>query len=248
MTDDVLQGLTEPQTTTTEEPSSYVETLVGEGKKYANVELLAKSRADADRHIQTLETEHKGMKEYIEQLEAKVSEATTLDSVLQKLNQQPNGQGADNQDALKPEDVQSLVNEALKQERTKEQSTTNRRQVNEALLQAHQGDKNAAVLAINDRLKEVGLTPSKFTELSETSPQAALRILNLTQIKTNKPDSPSGLADFTTAPTNTSSVRDHKYYREMRKELGNSKFFGDIRLQAQMQQDKIKLGNKYFSG
>jgi len=34
----------------------------------------------------------------------------------------------------------------------------------------------------------------------------------------------------------------------MRKELGNSKFFGDIRLQAQMQQDKITLGNKYFSG
>jgi hypothetical protein len=50
---DVLPG-TKPEGTPNDEPSSYLETFVGEGKKYKTPEDLAKAKAHADKHIETI--------------------------------------------------------------------------------------------------------------------------------------------------------------------------------------------------
>jgi len=246
MTVDVIDSVT--STEAPQETISVLGTLVGEGKKYDSPEALAQSRIEADKFIEQLKFENKGMRDAIAELEGRVKESTTLDAVLQRLNQQPEGQGANNQGALNPELVSSLVREALVGESKAAVALTNKKQVNESILNSFQGNADAARDYIRKHLAEVGVDPDTFKQLSEKSPQAALRLININATQESRAPSPNAMANVNTEafPINPTGKRDFAYYTQVKKQMGMAKFFGDTKLQQQMLKDAEAMGAAFY--
>jgi hypothetical protein len=237
MTDDVIGSATSeeqaPVTPVVDATVTVLDTMVGEGRQYSNTEELAKGRAEADTFIEQLKFENGEMRSTLAGLETEQVKAKTIADVLEAMNQPTNGEGADNQDALKPEDIQGLITEALQKERSTASADSNRDSVNAALLTSY-GDKDKAATHVREKLKDLGLDGLAFKRLSETAPAAALRILDITKTRTTSLDSPTGLSDLSTEiPVNPSNTRNHAYYTTLRKEMGKQ----EEGLFAQLEED-----------
>jgi hypothetical protein len=226
-----------------------LDTLVGEGKKYASTELLAESRLKADEHIGTLEAENANMKEKLQSLEASAAEAATISSVLDAINSKPTGQEANNQGASNPEDITRLIDERLSTTRANEVSEANRASVNQNLSAHFNGDATKAKEYLLEKVKANGLTMDSYKTLSEQSPIAALNILGINHKPSFGTGSPSSYAT-----TNTEAViqkrtgtRDSAYYKQLRKDMGVNKFYSDTKLVQAEIQDSAAQGAAFYT-
>jgi hypothetical protein len=188
------------------------------------------------------------MREALTELESKAKQSTTLDDVLKKLNSKPEGEGTNNQSGLDPESVRSLVIETLQGETQGAKRINNRNAVNTEVLTKFGGDAVKAREFIVNRLKEVQMDPTTFKELTETSPAAALRLIDINTTQSKGSSSPNSYANVNTEapPINPNATRNQSYYTELRKKMGTSKFFADTRLQQQVLKDVQALGKDYY--
>jgi len=230
---DVIEGLTKP----VEEPTKLVDTLVGEGRKYASVEDLAKGRVEADKHIEQIEAENKRMVEDLAKLEAQVKESTTLDSVVQALKPATVGEGEDNQDSFNPSDIESLVAQTIDKRNAAEKASANRKLVNDTLISATGGDAVKAGEVLKDRLSKIGMDAEQFSNLSHVSPEAALKLIDINNTNYKRADSPSGMAKSDSVSQSSGGVRNKAYYDALKKSMGLGKFYADTKLQKQYQDD-----------
>ena len=157
---------------TNEFPKEILE-LVGEGKKYKDVETALKSIAPAQSHIKTLETE---LQQLREQLENKNLQSLVEDEDKEVIPP-PATKGEVNIEEL----VAAKVNEALSKRTTQEQSKTNQSLVVQAAKKAW-GDK--AEIALYEAAAELGLSDKEIEALSAKSPAAAMKLLGLNGTKT----------------------------------------------------------------
>jgi len=246
MTDDVITQATTPEAQNAE--LTTISTLVGEGRKYRTVEDLAQSRIEADKFIEQLKFENQSMREAMTELEAKANSSKTIEDVLAKLNSKPEGEQTNNQGRLDPESVRNLVQEAIKGETQAAKRETNRLTVNAKVLEKFNGDAGKAKEFIRSRLGELSLDAAKFKELTETSPEAAMRLININTTNAQGSFNPNTFADRNgDAPQVNGDVRNQAYYSDLRKKMGTSKFFADHKLQAQIRQDSEKLGRSFYS-
>lgn len=188
-----------------------VNDLVGDGKKYRDVQSALSSIKPAQEHIQRLEDDNKELRSKITQLESDLQARESVKSVLDKLG---NKEGSEQQGSLDPEAIEQLVYGALEKRETVTTAQQNVKTVNDTLLSKY-GEKARETVA--KRATELGMSVEDLQSLASRSPKAVLAYFDTQQSpsydaqpsKTN----PSALDSSKTAPTGGKS------WEEIRQEL-----------------------------
>lgn len=158
--------------------------LVGEGKKYATVELALKSIAPAQSHISTIEQENARLKQ---ELEAR----KTTEQLLEELRSNPPVQGQPATQELP--DVDKIVEAALARKEAQSIAKQNTTKVISSFQEVF-GDKTKAEEAYVKLAQENGMSVAMLNALSANSPDA---VLKLAGIGKKQDSTPSGKPNST---------------------------------------------------
>ena len=143
--------------------------MIGEGKKYANVEAALASIVPAQAHIANIEGENATYK-------TKLESNDKLDSILTKLNQSTDTQVPTSTQALNVGDIVNAVKDDLRQEATATTKASNRASVERKMTEKF---GEAAPTKTVEIAKQLGMSIQDLTTLCEASPNAALQLMGV---------------------------------------------------------------------
>jgi hypothetical protein len=223
-----------------------MEQLVGEGKKFKDVESLAKGKLEADRHIEDITKTLNDLREEVkkeeyskrllEELQNKGTGTGTGTSAMGS-NASNSANGNTTQDAS---NIEALVEQLM----TKKEKTRTLEQnisvANEAVLSQF-GDKAAEV--VKAKASELGMSVDRLKEIAAESPTAFLQLIGAkTQGKAESVTTPSSIRTETFS--NTNSDRTFEYYQKMRKE--SKSLYYSPKVQRMLMDDRLRLGEKFY--
>jgi hypothetical protein len=196
---------------------NYFEELVGEGKKFSTPEELARGKAESDAYIARIEDEQRRLRE---ELATRISLQDFQDKLEKRLNEsrpEPQIQGEPNEDmsALKPEDVERLVQQKIAETKQRDAAEQNLSVVEAKLLEAYGPNYSQH---LKRQVKELNMTENGFLNMAAANPKASLRLLGLDgeRKQTNMFETPPR-SQSTFAPS-SGEKRGDSYYEKIRKE------------------------------
>lgn len=232
-----------------EEDKDYVAELVGEGKKYADVLSLARSRLEADNHIDRIEKENRGlrtelekrlsMEELVTKLQTKqpdpvgTTEGSTQD-------EKPAAQG------LTQEQLAKMVNDLVEAKVSANTQRQNLTQVRDSLKNAF-GDNFVAKL--EEVRSQLGLTQEFMDQMAKQTPQALLKLVGADAVKKEDsvPSMPKGSIDTSKVTMRGSQSNDgfkgQNYYRSLLK--SDPKAFWNPKTQLEMHNMAMRDPERY---
>lgn len=236
---------------TSTEGESPVAALVGEGKKFATIEDLARGKQEADTYITQLEEEGKTQREKLAELESGKSKEDTVAQLLKEVREQADNkqgnEGNDNQ--VTDEDLSKKIKAIMQGETDAQTRAKNRGIANQTVLDKVQGDVEAASAYLAERAKQLGMGLSGLRELGETSPEAFAKLIDVDQSTVSK-----GITTLPDQGGNTSGTgpameidghRTKAYYDNLKKEMGPSKYWGNTKVQGQYTKDAMALKERF---
>ena len=241
---DLANGSTPPQ----DDPNSFLEALVGEGKTFKDTAALAKGKAESDKFIEQLKKENKEMLDKMKELEDKANAKAAVSDLLNELkNAQKGGESSEpgNQPGISQEDLTRLIDDKLSEADKEKTRKANQAAANAALLKKFNGDADKASEYLTKKSQELGLSPKAIAALAQTSPQAFGELVGISPKGTSNPPVFRG----STPPGNDldgGGVRDTTYYTKLMKEMGVSKFYANKTILNQREQDLQRLGQRFF--
>lgn len=244
---------TDPGAPTNEPSDSFLDKYVGEGKKYKDVEELAKAYEHANNFIPTLKADMEALKEFtLEQLASRADASKT--------NQQnPSNDPNDRDDPPKnPADVappkegkEVDLNERIKQaleERDQEQRLKKNAQITEEAMLKHFGSKEAAVEAIRQKAEELNVSPQWLADSAFQSPKAFFGVMGISEETPRSTSTPSASSDVNprTIETKFGGPKPNTYawYDNIRRT--DPKRYRSIEVQSALMNDAMRLGNDFF--
>jgi hypothetical protein len=211
--------------------------LIGEGKKYANIEAALKSIPHAQNHIKQLEAETEDLR----------SRKVDVEEILATMGKQSTTAGETSEI-----DEDEVANRVLAKLSAKEQEAVKANNLTEASnhLATKAGSVDAAALLIIEKAKELGLSPNALQRIAEASPKAFLAYFNET-LPTNTDKQPlakgtTNAAAFTQGQPKVTEGT-YAWYSEQRKAKGDKWYFSEATTKSRMN-DMNKLGNEKFFG
>lgn len=233
------------------------ELLVGEGKKFKSPQDLAKGKLESDAFIQKLQRENAELKN---DLLSKGRLDDAIDKLLKAQSARTEGgsNSGDNNNSGEPADNNgnpSLTEKGLTREDL--EALLSER---ENVAKQEQNLKHAKVLLAEkvgpdwqkkllQKAKEIGESPEFFEDIAKRNPQALLAFV--APAPATKPATGSGLfqSSVNTTPNtmtaNNSSVRDKKFYDDLKKR--DAATYWSNKTQVQMHKDALELGEAFFS-
>lgn len=238
----------------TENPTTALETLVGENKKFKDLEALAVGKVEADAYIATLTNTVNSLAEELKQANLSAERKTHLENLMSTLTnttknpsetkpgsqpQEPSNQspaGLSHDDVVKLLEARETVNA---QNRNLEAAYTPVRKL--------YGEKTDEVL--NAKAKELGMSREALDNLAKTSPQAFVNVVgvNARDTSTRSMANHSSVGLLNGDPSSTGQVRNKAYYDNLSKEMGSWKFVTDRKVQVQLHKDMQALGDAWDS-
>ena len=223
--------------------------LVGDGKKFKDNEALARSKYEADQHIDRLQKEMKGLREDL-------NSRLTLESLVDKLEQRQtqNLQGnLDNTNVRSPsgnENEQSNLNPALidslVDKKLSDFEKSRRRSENAALVTKELRDRfgDNYVVHLENEAQKMGVGKEFLNNLAAEEPRAFLQLFpgSSQQQKVDLGTSPRSSVQSTFKPSNNN--RTEKYYEQLRKD--NPKLYWEPKTQMQLHSDALQQGDNFF--
>jgi len=216
-----------------------VQALVGEGKKYANVDEALKSIVPAQEHIQNLEREQQELREDL-------SKRLSAEDILKEIKSHSSVAGDTTSTVLDEETIARVASSVVDQRETERLTTSNLLAVDKAMKQKF-GDKAQDIFV--SRCTELGITPEDAQKTAEKSPSAFLTLMGLT---TELPT--SSKLDTMTSSINTEALQtqgtnvvkgSQLFYRKLRRE--NSAEYYKPATQIAMQAYAKRLGAAFFN-
>lgn len=251
MTDDVFSGTDQTQQTTQIDPDkSLVEQLVGEGKKFKDLEAMAKGKLEADTYIETIERK---ADELAKELEKRLTAEEIADQIrsqqqppVSNLNPNPGEveNSVGNQNETKPnfttDDIEKLLEKKLE-----EKSAVSRQQANLAEVNKTLRDKIGATAnqVLADKAADLGVTVEYLKEQAAISPKAFYNLIGLSQQQTQSTGFNPPSSSVTTIPNGTTE-RNKAYYDKLYAE--NPKLRIDQKMTIQEHKDMLRLGSKFY--
>lgn len=219
-------------------PASNLDALVGEGRKYASVEDLAKSRMDADNYIQQLEAENaqfrQGIQTQVEQFRQQIQDDTPPSTP--KVEQRA------------PEvDLEARIRDTIQKTEREQRLAKNVNDVSQKLVDVY-GTAEKANAAVKARAAELGVGLDFLMESAAQSPKAFYAQLGLDATPRAAPSmgngqvNPSALANAN--PNAVAEQGTYKFYEELRK--NNPKLYNKPQTQLQMHKDAMEKGEAFF--
>ncbi len=225
--------------------------LVGEGKKFATIEDLAKGKQEADQFIEQLQNENKLAREQLTELESrKAKEASVADLVdaVKKANEQATEEG---DQPISEDRLSTMVREIMEGEHEAQTRADNRARANKAVLDKVQGDVEAAKSYVAERAKELNMSVENLETLSENSPSAFLKLIEAepntgSQSSTALPNAANSQTFESTIKQDVIDGHHTKaYYEKLKAELGPAKYWNDSKIQGQYTKDAMALGDRF---
>lgn len=155
-----------------------VDQLVGEGKKFKDLEMLAKGKLEADNHIAKLEAERAADRKRLEELEAIIN----VTGVKPSGNQPAPAQSA----AVDPSQIAELVRKELQHASEEDRAKANVLEADRYLTEYFQ-DKQKATEFVTEKAKALGMPVSWLIDVAAKSPAA---LYNLLEVKHNAQQQP----------------------------------------------------------
>lgn len=223
----------------------YLSELVGEGKKYRDIQALALSKVHADRMIDELKQREA---EAQQELQTRKRLEELLDKAAQpKSHVEPNPVNPDqtrndpNMNDLTAEKIESLISERLTQHERNRSASENVRTVKNAMIE--QFGNNYEDVATK-AAQAAGVTVEWLNEQAAVNPKLVLSIVQM-----NAPKKES----FVTPPTSKlnpdiapqGEVRNLAYYQKIK--ARDKKYYDSPEVQSQMEKDAFRLREAFWS-
>lgn len=193
---------TDQTTTTVIEPTQEqsqtgaFEALVGEGKKFATSEDLAKGKQESDTFITQLQSELQGLRE---DLDKRMTSEEVLTQIRNEAATSSATAGENTTPQLGKDDIAELVKQTLESTRTEETKDRNLMAVDQKLAEVY-GDKRADWL--NGEAQKLGVSVDFLADVAKASPDAFFNTVGLSSTNTNT------TANVTTGTVNTETIAD----------------------------------------
>jgi len=234
---------------------SFLDKYVGEGKKYKDVEELAKAYDNANTFIPTLKSDLDSMKDFMTAQFGELAKNANRNPSEPPANSNGDGGEPANPAPASPPkngdgeevDLNERIRQALEERDTEKRLQKNAQITEEAMIK-HFGTKEAAVEAVRTKAQEMGVGPDWLANSAFNSPAAFFKIMDISTEapkSNNTPGSssdvnPQRLSDF------SPSVKPGTYahYDSLRKT--DPKKYWNPETQAQMMKDAMRLGNDFY--
>ena len=227
---------------------SVIGDLVGEGRKFNDVEALAKGKLEADKFIEQMKQENAALKADLEKqayrlgvndrLEEKAS-ASTADLSGPNNNNSGTSDEANTQLGSSEANIESLVEQTLRKREQKTIADSNIALV-EAELEKAYGTEAAAT--VRQKSEELGLPLAELQGMAAKSPSAFMQLMGKPAPKANPLVQGSIRTEGSTMQA--SSEKDFGYYQRLRRE--NSSLYYKPSTQRQMMADADRLGDNFY--
>jgi hypothetical protein len=221
---------------------NYLESLVGEGKKFADANALAYGKMQSDMFIQRLLNEKRAV-------EAELAKRQSTEDLIKSLkgNQgdppPPNHGGerrTEEVTGIDPENIQRIVQDALATREQETQKVRNLQEVTTALRNKF-GQNYAAEL--EKKAEEIGVGKNFLDDLAKTNPKAFLKLVDVDTAPA-VPESvfspPASRIAPVVAPQ--SQGKTYSYYEKIRKT--DPKLYST--LQKEMFDNAVRLGDDFY--
>lgn len=242
------QSLPDPQNL--EATRSYLNDLVGEGKRYDSPESLARSKIFQDNHIKQVEAENKRLREdalrYREENVAKQKLEDLIDQIQGRKETPPQEPTTPRREetAIDYRQIESLIENKFKQAELTRTYNENLQSVKNKLIERY-GDNYTDVY--KQQLERLDLTREEADELARRKPTTFAHLLGLDQPKPQQQQFTAPPRPQTSNPQNPvqqiPEKRTWSYYENMRKQ--NRSAWLDPKIQVQMLQDRMELGEAF---
>tara|TARA_B110000858_G_scaffold136469_1_gene155091 strand:+ start:467 stop:1234 length:768 start_codon:yes stop_codon:yes gene_type:complete len=227
---------------------SIVGDLVGEGRKFNDVEALAKGKLEADKFIEQMKQENATLKADLEKTAYRLGVNDHLkemasDSTSELSGSNNNNGGTSNQANTQPTsseaNIESLVEQTL-MKREQQSVTKNNIAIVEAELEKTYGTEAAAT--VQQKAAELGLSLSELQGMASKSPTAFMQLLG--QPAPRRSPVIQGSIRTEGSTMQASSEKDFGYYQNLRRE--NSSLYYKPSTQRAMMADADRLGGSFY--
>lgn len=233
------EGITDTGTQTTETViPELAKDLIGEGRKYKDVEAALNSIPHADNHIKTLEAE-------LDDLRKKDGEGKTVEDILETLSNQTN-EDASKTPEVNEADIADKVAQILTQTATKEQQKINIRQASEGLTNLA-GNNDTAVEMLRNKASSMGVDTDDLMVIASKSPEGFLQLFaEGTASGGDSYSQPSqGTINTSTLKPDAASQGSHSWWMAQKKERGATWYYSP-EASNQRLKDADRLGRESF--
>jgi hypothetical protein len=245
---DVFTAATTAQTTTEEDNAqtneNYLNQLVGEGKKFKDLEALAKGKLEADRHIGEIT-------KTLDELRAELSKQDYAKSLLEQMSKgsetrqddpPPNTSSSSNTEntTQSASDIESLVEKVIT-EKEKNRTVTQNLSVVSEEMEKQFGDKAGSIL--KSKSQELNISVDRLKEIAAESPTAFFQMIGVSSKKPQATSAPQSSVRSETFSSNLQD-RDFDYYQKLRKE--SRSLYYSPKVQNMMLQDRTRLGDRFY--
>ena len=222
--------------------TSFLEQLVGEGKKFADAEALARGKAESDSFIETLKREQAELRK---ELETRLSLEEFLDQQKQtpaasNAGTPPVTSGAENDEKFSKEQIAAIVRDALIHEKTNATQSENLAYVrNELVKQYGNGyaDKLSRVAA------NLELDKDFLNNMASSKPKAFLKLV-AQELKEPVTAVAPPRSSVRTTHTGVSGLKNKAYYDAIKK--SDPKHYWSAECSAERHQMAQKMGPAFF--
>lgn len=224
--------------------------LLNKWKDKPQAELLD-AKVESDLYIKTLTARLDDLKKDYLEIRERHQAGTELKELIDQLKSNPrkeddlsDTQREQNQPAMKPEDLDSLVSQRVSEQLTAHQRAL-KQQENLSLVQAklkeHFGSDYQN--AYKQRLDTLGLSPEYADELAKTHPNVFMKTFELDTVKNVNDVTIPRSQQRPTQFSPSAPKRDWNYYQELKK--SNPRLYLDPKIAVQMHDDAIALGDAF---
>lgn len=252
MSDIFSSATTEGTTTDTQQTQtneSFVTQLVGEGKKFRDVEALAKGKLEADRHIGEIT-------KTLDELRAELAKQDYAKSLLEQMSkgsetgaEQPppvttSSSNTENT-TQSASDIEALVEKVITAKEKNRTASQNISVVGEE-MQRQYGDKTADILKAKSL--ELNMPLDRLKEIAAESPTAFFQLIGVKKMNERSSTSVGVATQSTIRSENfnsNSQDRTFDYYQKLRKE--NRSLYYSPKIQNTMLQDRERLGDRFYN-
>lgn len=233
-----------------DETANALEELVGDGKKFADNEALAKGKIESDNFIEQLQKEKQEALEALTEAQKETGAKHTIADLMDAVRATQEAEGDDTK-PLSEEDFQEKVRAIVERDSAKVTSQSNRDAGNALVLQKFDGNVEAAQAHVAERAKALGTTVEKLRELSGESPALFAKAMEI-ESKSTASHSTTGLPGSVDTknlnPDVVMEIDGHNtkaFYDAQKKEMGVRKYLDDHKLQNKLMADALALGERF---
>lgn len=229
---------------------SVLDTLVGEGKKFDNVEALAAGKLKSDEHITTIEQENADMKTQLEELMKSKDKGENMTEIMEAIKAAALKEGSETGQTMPNEELEKLVREVMKGDKQSETKEANRAIGNALVLKLVDGNVEAARLLVTERATALGMSPQALASLSEQSPTAFADLITPDKSTASSGDTSilpkiNTVLDSNARPLEVEGYKTKAWFDAKKTEVGHVKYLNDQTIQKELTRSMRGLGERF---